>query len=94
MTRWTDRVTSNGLMAHFTKVNGLAARNLVKANSTGQMAKSMKESSRIMNVMELEPCTIHVERNSKEYGKLERRMADAPTLGLMAHCTMSFTLTG
>ena len=90
MIRWTDKDTSNGKMALYMKVSGLEAKSLAKENSTGPMDKSMRESSRIMSVMEPEYCIIHAERDLKDSGRLAKRMEDVSIHGQMELGMVSF----
>ena len=92
MIRWTDKDTSNGKMALYMKVSGLEAKSLAKENSTGPMDKSMRESSRIMSVMEQEYCIIRAERDLKDSGRLEKRTEDVSTHGQTELGMVSFIL--
>lgn len=84
MTRWRVTGISSGKMAACMRVSGKLVRRMAKENSTGLMASSMMESSKIMSVMGLASCTIHAGRNSRELGGTERRTGDASIPGPMA----------
>lgn len=90
MIKWTDMGTSSGKMVLSMKVSGLEAKKLAKENSTGQMDRYMRENSKITSVMEPESCIIRAERDLKDSGRLEKRMADVSTLGRTGQGMVSF----
>jgi hypothetical protein len=84
-----EKVSLSGQMEECMRESGNKARKVVKVNISGLMVRFMLENLKTMNAMEVELCTIQMERSLKEIGKTERKMENAVTYGQMDLDTMS-----
>ena len=89
---WRAKAFTSGPMVAYTTEHSTQARSTVQAPTCGLKVRPMRENSNLMSAVVMAFCTIPMEKNTKECGKMERSMVKVLIAGLMAPSTSSATM--